>query len=154
MEYLWVISYANILIFRFQTQAEVLGIRSETLQVDLVLELLRSAYKVASIFKCLIDINFIDSMLELEQGQQNGTIPNFTIATAFTLNVTGEIEPILNIVDNSLQVAMNSVDSLREQGTQPSGFYSELIHSNDSTVYFSLSHYADLNQRRAHYSAH
>ncbi len=56
--------------------------------------------------------------MELEQGQQNGSIPNFTISDVLSFNVTGEIDPIVSYMEESLQAAVNSVDSLREQGTQ------------------------------------
>jgi hypothetical protein len=80
-----------------QTQYAMLNVRSETLQVDSVLELLRN------------------NLLELEQGQQNGSIPNFTIPDAFSFNATEETDPTLNYIDEGLVTAIDRMSSLREQ---------------------------------------
>ncbi len=56
-------------------------------------------------------------MLELEQGQQNGSVPNFTLPDAFSFNATEETEPTLNYMDEGLRAAVDRMSSLREQGT-------------------------------------
>ncbi len=56
-------------------------------------------------------------MLEVEQGQQNGSIPNFTIPDAFSFNATEDSDLTLNYMNEGLQAAIDRMNSLRDQGT-------------------------------------